>query len=72
MENKLLKSIDKRLEVLVKLSALQLGKDLTASEKIILLYKIGQTPKEIADILGTGNNLVNVRLSQARKRGEIR
>ena len=68
----LLRTIDKRLEQLVKLSALNFGKELTLTERIILLYKAGFGPTEIADILGTNTNVVNVRVSEARKRGEIK
>jgi len=71
MTDKVLESIDKRLEQLVKISALQLGKDMTATERIIALHKIGLTPSEISNIIGISSNVVNVRLSEARKRGEI-
>lgn len=72
MTDKLLKRIDKRLALLVKISALQLGKEMTTTERIIVLYKIGLKGNEISDILGTSPNVVNVRLSEARKRGEIK
>ena len=72
MTEKILERIDKRLEQLVKLSALNLGKELTIRERIFLLYKAGFTPTEIANVLGTNANTVNVRLSEARKRGELK
>lgn len=66
------KSIDKRLELLVKIAALQLGKDMTATERIIILHKIGLKELEISDILGADPHVVQVRLSEARKKGEIK
>ena len=72
MNDKIFESIDRRLEQLVKLSALNVGKDSTLTERITLLYKVGFGPTEIADILGTKANVVNVRLSEARKRGDIK
>ncbi|MFA4946338.1 MAG: hypothetical protein WC607_02230 [Candidatus Micrarchaeia archaeon] len=72
MSEEILARIDRRLEQLVKISALNVGKDSTLTDRIVLLYKIDFGPKEIAEILGTNPNVVNVRLSEARKRGEIK
>jgi len=68
MDDKILENIDKQLHQLVKISALTLSKDLTLTDAIYRLYKVGFSPKEIADILGTNSNVVNVRLSEMRKR----
>ena len=72
------KEINKRLDQLiklhvqsVKLSALTLTKDLTLTDSIYRLYKAGFGPTDIADILGTTPNMVNVRLSEMRKRGRL-
>jgi hypothetical protein len=57
-----------KLEQLIRISAIQLTKDLESSkEKILLLGRTGMGPKEIAEILQTTPNHVNVTLSKARK-----
>lgn len=59
-----------RLDLMVKLLAMNMmGKEGTQKDKIIQLYKIGLQPKEIANILNTTSNSVNVTLSNARKEG---
>jgi len=69
MEDKQFKEIVKRLDKLIQIVALSSTKGLTSTEKISLLHQAGFAPKEIADILGTTSNVVNVRLSEMRKRG---
>jgi DNA-directed RNA polymerase specialized sigma24 family protein len=48
--------------------ALSSTRGLTLTEKIYLLHQAKFAPKEIAEILGTTSNVVNVRLSEMRKR----
>jgi len=67
MEEKQINEITKRLDKLIRIIALSSTRDLTLTEKIYLLHQAGFAPKEIADILGTTSNVVNVRLSEMRK-----
>ena len=67
------KEIIERLDKLIRVVALTGMKDLTSTQKIALLSQAGFSPKEIAEIIGTSQNVVNVRLSEMRKArsGEI-
>jgi hypothetical protein len=67
MEEKQCKEIVERLDKLIRIVALTGLKDLTSTQKIALLNQVGFGPKEIAEILGTNQNVVNVRLSEMRK-----
>jgi len=69
MEDKQLNEITERLDKLIRIVALSSTQGLTQTEKISLLDQAGFTPKEIAEILATTSNVVNVRLSEMRKRG---
>jgi len=64
--------ISKKLDVLIRLSALGLVRDIkTQKEQIALLSDAGFQPKQIADILGTTSGTVRVALHDIRKeRGE--
>jgi hypothetical protein len=69
MEDRQFKEIIERLDKLIRIVALSSIKGLTSTEKISLLHQAGFGPKDIADIVGTTSNVVNVRLSEMRKRG---
>jgi DNA-directed RNA polymerase specialized sigma24 family protein len=69
MEDRQFEEITERLDKLIRIVALSSTKGLTLTEKILLLHQAGFAPKEIADILATTSNVVNVRLSEMRKRG---
>jgi len=69
MEHKQFTGIVERLDKLIRIVALSSTKGLTLTEKISMLHQAGFAPKEIADILATTANVVNVRLSEMRKRG---
>ena len=66
MDEKLAKEIIKKMDSILKLLALTAGAGLTMTERIILLGKAGFRPVEIAEILGTSSNAVNVILSHNR------
>lgn len=68
MEEKQFKTISAKLDTLIRIVALTGTKGLTSTESIKLLNQAGISPKEIAEILGTTANAVNVRLSEMRKR----
>jgi DNA-binding NarL/FixJ family response regulator len=64
MENELLSEV-KRMS---KLLALNLIKDTSWEEKLILLSKAGYTPKEMADIIGTTNHTISTELHKIKKK----
>ena len=75
MQEKLLKSINKKLEVII---ALLLHLRLQNLEKPLLrdqikaLGDLGIEPKEIASILGRSNNFINKELFQIRKKQGVK
>jgi len=65
----LLKEISSKLDLICRLLALNLVKDMKVQKKqIITLHSFGFGPSEIADILDTTPNVVYVTLSQAMKK----
>ena len=72
MGEKQLEEINDKLDKIVRLLAQGLLKDMKfQKEKILMLYSIGYRPLEIAQLLGTSSNTVNVTLSEARKEGMV-
>jgi DNA-binding CsgD family transcriptional regulator len=69
MDDRQFKEITERLDKLTRIVALSNTKGLTSTERISLLHQAGFAPKEIADMLATTSNVVNVTLSLMRKRG---
>lgn len=66
-----LREISSKFDILIRLSALNLVKDVkTQKEKIVLLSEVGFQPKQIADILNTNNNVVSVTLTSIKKKRE--
>lgn len=57
-----------KLDTLIRLTAIGLFGEKTQRERIELLSSAGLQPKEIADLLGTTPNTVNVALSGMRKK----
>ena len=68
MDKEEIEEITSRLDVLIRLTALNTGAGLTMTEKIHNLHKAGFRPVDIAEILSTTANVVNVRLSEFRKK----
>jgi len=65
----LLKEISSKMDLICRLLALNLVRDMKVQkEQIIALNSFGFGPSEIADILETSPNTVNVALSRARKK----
>ena len=64
--NKLLESISKKLGVLIALNLLSINSKATTSENIEMLDRFGLTPTEIAEILNTSANAVNVTRSRIK------
>jgi DNA-directed RNA polymerase specialized sigma24 family protein len=68
MDENQFKEIISRLDLITRLLALDMVKDLkTQKDKILALNSFGFKPKEIADYLSTKGNTVSVALSKARK-----
>jgi len=61
------KRLLEKIDVLVRLSALNIIKDKKYTEQVELLSSVGLQPKEIADLLGKTPNSVRVTLSRLRK-----
>lgn len=67
MEELDLKILEK-LDILVKLTLLNIVKDKDLKEQVRLLSSVGLRPKEIASLLGKSANNIRATLSQIRKR----
>ena len=65
--NKILESISKKLGVLIALNLLSMNSKATATENIKMLDRFGLSPAEIAEILSTTTNHVNVTRSTLKK-----
>jgi len=61
-------AISRKLDILVRLSALSFVADKAQKEQVMMLSSAGFRPKEIADICGTTPNTVRVALSTMRKK----
>ena len=69
MEKELLKSINKKLEIVIALLLhirLQSTERPYLREQIKVLDDLGVKPKDIANILGRSNNFINKELSELR------
>ena len=65
--NDINKRLLEKIDVLLRLSALNIIKDKEYTEQVELLSSVGLQPKEIADLLGKTPNSVRVTLSRLRK-----
>ena len=65
--NNVNQEIKDKLDILVKLTALNIIKDIDYPEQVMLLSSIGLQPKEIAELLRKTPNSVRVTLSRLRK-----
>lgn len=57
-----------RLNQIFKMLAIVATGDLRQRDRIALLSKVGLSPKEIAELLGTSSNTVRVELVSIRKK----
>ena len=62
--------LSQKIDLLVRISALKIVKDLDYREQVVILDKIGFQPKEIASILGKSPNNVNVTLHLIKKKNK--
>jgi DNA-directed RNA polymerase specialized sigma24 family protein len=68
MDEKQFRGITNKLDLITRLLALNIVKDLKSQkEKVLALSSLGIGPTDIAESLGTTVNTVKVALSQARK-----
>jgi DNA-directed RNA polymerase specialized sigma24 family protein len=68
MTEDLLSEIDAKLDTLIRIQALQSVRGMeTQKDKIVFLYGAGIRPKDIASILGTTSNTVNVAMANHKK-----
>jgi len=63
-------SVLAKLDYLLRVHAISVTKGMKQNEQIALLNRAGLPPKEIADLLGTTGNTVNVALTNLRKSGK--
>ena len=69
MDEKQFKEITDKMDLIVRLLALNIVKDLKVQrDKIITLSSFGFGPSEIAKLLGTTPNTVSVALSEMKKK----
>jgi len=69
IDEKQFKEITSKMDLVIRLLALNIVKDLNVQkDKIITLSSFGFGPSEIAKLLGTTPNAVNVTLSEMRKK----
>lgn len=61
-------AISRKLDILVRLTALSYTADKKQQERIMMMSAAGFQPKEIAELLGTTANNVRVALSTMRKK----
>ena len=67
MSEDILKSIDKRLETITNLVAIDTIKDKSLNDQIEILYNAHLSINEIATILNKSPNNISVRLHQKKK-----
>ena len=67
-ELSLLNKITRLLEIFVRLNLQTMRGDRTQRDLILMLDSVGCGPSEIANLLGTTPNTVNVSLSNAKKK----
>jgi len=69
MDDKFRKEILEKIDLLIKLSACTvINPNAPQTESILHLKKIGLKPKQIADVLNTTQNYVNMILSKNRRK----
>lgn len=66
------KLIVEKLDIIIKLLAMNQIKGKDVGEQIVLLSKIGIANKDIANILNKSQNTVNATLSQNRRKKNVK
>ena len=70
MNDKQLEILIKRIDILIKMTALNVLRDKTPKEKVKILSGLGLKPLEIARVIDKSRNYVNVALHRIRKEEE--
>jgi DNA-directed RNA polymerase specialized sigma24 family protein len=60
-----------KLDLIIRLLALNLSDGKRQADQIVLLNRAGFTPRQIAELLGTSANTVSVELSRLRRQGVL-
>ena len=68
LEEEILKSIDSKLDAIIRLLASNSIQDKSKTDAIIELAALGIDVDSIASIVGTNTNVVRVRISEAKKK----
>jgi len=68
LSEKALEKILKKMDVLIKLVAIDMLKNKNLTEQVEILSEIGLQPKQIASILGTDSSTVRTLKSRVKKR----
>jgi len=68
LSDEILKSIDRRLETIANLIAINIIKDKSINEQIDILSHVHLSVNEIARILGKSPNNISVRLHMKKKK----
>jgi len=71
MDERQFKELIRKLDVLIKLTALNVVKGMKVKEQVKLLHSLGFPSKDIAWILGRSPSTVRVILHRLRKKGEL-
>jgi len=71
MDENQFKELVGKLDILIKLTALNVVRDMEAKKQVKLLYSLGFPPKDIAWILERPPSTVRVILHRLRKKGEM-
>jgi len=72
MSEDILKSIDSKLDMLTKLTALNVVKGRTFTEQVQMLHSIGMSPSEIASCIGKTPNNVRVAIHGIKKKSKAK
>ena len=67
MNEAIIVELNRKMDMLIALTAIGVLADKTQKEQIEALNRAGLQPKEIAQLVGTSSNTVSVTLSQMKK-----
>jgi DNA-binding NarL/FixJ family response regulator len=71
-QERLLAELNEKLDVLIKVSSIQVGADKSTTERARLLKMAGVDNRTIADVLNTSVAVVRTLTSNLRKKGSTR
>lgn len=68
MSDKQFKALSEKLDILIKLTAINALKDKNMTEQVGILSELGLQPKNIATILGTDSHTIRTLKSRVKKK----